>query len=112
MGLFKEVHKAADGEQALKIFNHYHSGTVEIPDIILLDLNMPVMDGFGFIQAFQSLTFPRKDNVLIVIVTSSTNPSDMNLAKSLGVRYFLTKPITQESVKTIIQQEFCNTLDN
>lgn len=107
MGLFKQVHKAADGEQALKIFNHYHSGLAEIPDIILLDLNMPVMDGFGFIQAFQSLTFPRKENVLIIIVTSSTSPSDMQLAKSLGVKYYLTKPLTQEGVRAIMQQEFC-----
>jgi CheY-like chemotaxis protein len=77
MGLFKEVHKAQNGEQALKIFNLYQSGTTEVPDIILLDLNMPVMDGFGFIQAFQALNFPNKENVLIVIVTSSDDPTDM-----------------------------------
>src|ERR1041385_7806652 len=109
LGLFKEVHKAENGAQALKIFNLYQSGTAEIPDIILLDLNMPVMDGFGFIQAFQSLTFPRKENVLIIIVTSSSNPSDIKLAKSLGVKYYLTKPITEEGVRSIIQQEFCGT---
>jgi CheY-like chemotaxis protein len=108
MGLFKEVHKAGDGEQALKIFNQFQSGIAEVPDIILLDLNMPIMDGFGFIQAFQSLTFPRKENVLIIIVTSSNNPSDMKLAQSLGVKYYLTKPLTQEGVTSILQQEFCN----
>ena len=106
-GLFKEVHTASDGAEALKIFNLYQSGTTQIPDIILLDLNMPVMDGFGFIQAFQSLSFPRKENVLIVIVTSSASPSDKKLAASLGVKYFLSKPLTQESVRSIIEQEFC-----
>ena len=106
LGIFKEVHKASDGAQALEIFNRYQSGLTVIPDIILLDLNMPVMDGFGFIQAFQSLEFPRKENVLIVIVTSSTNPSDMKLAMNLGVKYYLTKPLTAESVLSIILQEF------
>ena|ERR1041385_1362825 len=93
LGLFKEVHKASDGNRALKIFNHYQNGTAQIPDIILLDLNMPVMDGFTFIQAFQSLNFPRKENVLIVIVTSSDNPSDVKLAKNMGIKYYLTKPL-------------------
>lgn len=106
LGIFKEVHKASDGAQALEIFNRYQSGLTVIPDIILLDLNMPVMDGFGFIQAFQSLEFPRKENVLIVIVTSSTNPSDMKLATNLGVKYYLTKPLNAESVRSIILQEF------
>ena len=106
LGIFKEVHKASDGAQALEIFNSYQSGIAVIPDIILLDLNMPVMDGFGFIQAFQSLEFPRKENVLIVIVTSSTNPSDMKLATNLGVKYYLTKPLNAESVRSIILQEF------
>ncbi|MBI3481680.1 MAG: response regulator [Bacteroidetes bacterium] len=106
LGLFKEVHRAENGEQALNIFNLYQTGTIEIPDIILLDLNMPVMDGFGFIQAFQSLKFPHKENVLIVIVTSSDDPSDIKLASKLGIKYFLTKPLTHESVQSIIQQEF------
>jgi CheY-like chemotaxis protein len=106
LGLFKEVHRAENGAQALKIFNLYQSGTTDVPDIILLDLNMPVMDGFGFIQAFQALNFPHKENVLIVIVTSSDDPMDMKLAKNLGIKYFLSKPLTHESVRTIIQQEF------
>lgn len=76
LGLLKVVHKAENGAQALNIFNHYQSGMAEIPDIILLDLNMPIMDGFGFIQAFQALKFPHKEKVLIVIVTSSGSPSD------------------------------------
>ena len=108
LGLVKEVHHAENGEQALKIFNLYQSGTIEIPDIILLDLNMPVMDGFGFIQAFQALNFPNKEKVLIVIVTSSDDPSDIQLAKNLGIKYFLTKPLSSASVQSIIEQEFNN----
>jgi CheY-like chemotaxis protein len=108
LGLFKIAHRAENGAQALEIFNHYQSGTAEIPDIILLDLNMPIMDGFGFIQAFQALTFPHKENVLIVVVTSSDDPSDVKLARSLGIKYYLPKPLTRESVQLVIQQEFNN----
>ncbi len=108
LGLFKMVHKAENGAEALQIFNHYQSGTAEIPDIILLDLNMPIMDGFGFIQAFQALNFPHKENVLIVIVTSSGSPSDKKLAETLGIKYFLSKPLTQDSIRSVIQQEFDN----
>lgn len=102
------VHKAENGAQALNVFNHYQSGMAEVPDVILLDLNMPIMDGFGFIQAFQALKFPHKENVLIVIVTSSGSPSDKKLAEALGIKYFLTKPLTQDSIQSVIQQEFNN----
>ena len=69
-----------------------------LPDLILLDLNMPVMDGFSFLQAFQKINLPRKDQVSIIIVTSSHDPKDMARAKQMGVTKYLTKPLTEESL--------------
>ena len=108
LGLVKEIHTALNGEQALNIFNQYQNGTIAIPDVILLDLNMPVMDGLGFIQAFQSLNFPHKENVLIIVLTSSSSSEDMNRVKGLGIKHYLTKPLTQEIIQTILHQEFSN----
>jgi CheY-like chemotaxis protein len=108
LGLVREIHTALNGEQALQVFNQYQNGVIAIPDVILLDLNMPVMDGFGFIQAFQSLNFPHKENVLIIVLTSSSNSDDMNRVKQLGIKHYLTKPLTQESIQSILNQEFSN----
>ena len=105
MGLANEVHTATNGEEALKIFNQYFSGQIAIPDVVLLDLSMPVMDGFEFMQAFNELNFPNKEKVLVIVLTSSNDPLDRKRAKALGVKHYLTKPISEEMVKAIIIEE-------
>jgi CheY-like chemotaxis protein len=102
LGLVKQFHKAINGEQALRIIKDYKDGTEVVPDIILLDLNMPVMNGFEFIQEFQEMEFAHKEKILIVIVTSSGSMIDIEKAKNMGIKHYLTKPLTAESIKTII----------
>jgi CheY-like chemotaxis protein len=106
LGLVKQFHKAINGEQALRIIKDYKDGTEVVPDIILLDLNMPVMNGFEFIQEFQEMEFAHKEKILIVIVTSSGSMIDIEKAKNMGIKHYLTKPLTAESIKTIIHEEF------
>lgn len=103
MGIAKEVHLALNGQEALDLFNSYFQGDVAVPDIIFLDLNMPIMDGFQFIDAFKKLDFPKKENILIVILTSSMNPSDIQKAKSLGIDHYMTKPINEEKVLALLK---------
>lgn len=58
IGLAKQVYSATNGKEALEIFNKCFSGEIGVPELILLDLNMPVVDGFQFIQAFKNCSFP------------------------------------------------------
>lgn len=95
-GVASEIHTANNGQQAIDLLNNYFSGTASLPDVILLDLNMPVMDGFGFLQAFKRLNLPRKERVTIIIVTSSEDPNDMARARDMGVTTYLTKPVSRE----------------
>jgi CheY-like chemotaxis protein len=69
-GLECEVETATSGTQALEIINKYLIGNISVPDVIFIDLNMPVMDGFQFIRAFKSMEFPHKNKVTLVILTS------------------------------------------
>lgn len=97
-GIAGEIHTAGNGQEALDLLNNYFTGTASLPDVILLDLNMPVMDGFGFIEAFKKLRLPKKENVSIVIVTSSADPNDMRRAKEMGITTYLTKPVSREAL--------------
>jgi CheY-like chemotaxis protein len=99
MGFANDIHTALNGKQAIDLFNDYYGGTKALPDIILLDLSMPIMDGFGFLEAFRRLDLPGKDNVKVIIVTSSNSADDIKRAKALGVSQYLTKPIREESLK-------------
>lgn len=69
----------------------------ELPEIILLDLNMPIMDGWQFLDKITQIKIP--DNITIFIVTSSINPTDVDRAKKYNrVSRYIVKPITVEDL--------------
>jgi CheY-like chemotaxis protein len=102
LGFSEGIHMAMNGAEALKLINDYYSGTQSLPDVILLDLNMPVMDGFEFIEAFQRIRMPNKDRVKIVIVSSSQDEKDIARARALGITHYLTKPIHEKDLLEIM----------
>lgn len=70
-----------------------------IPDIILLDIDMPLMDGFQFLDEFEKLSDAVKNDIKIVMLTSSMNPNDLSRAKkSKFVSKYLNKPLTIDSL--------------
>jgi CheY-like chemotaxis protein len=98
LDFINEIDTAQNGQQALELLTRYSKLKRNLPDIILLDLNMPVMDGFGFLQGFKELNLPGKEKVKIIIVTSSIHPEDMQRAKDYGVTSYLTKPLREEGL--------------
>lgn len=98
MGMANEIHTAMNGTEAINLLNDYYQRSRSIPDIILLDLNMPIMDGFGFLEAFKRLPLAHKESVKIIIVSSSTNVRDVEKAKQMGADHYLTKPISQDKL--------------
>jgi CheY-like chemotaxis protein len=104
-GLARHISKALNGKEALKVFAEHGNGS-SLPEVVLLDLNMPIMNGFEFIQAYKNLDFQEKDHVLIILVTSSNNPVDIEKARELGIKYYLTKPISADTIKGILLKEF------
>lgn len=73
-----------------------------IPDIILLDIDMPLMDGFQFLDEFDRLSDTVKNDIKIVMLTSSMNPNDLSRAKkSKFVSKYLNKPLTIDSLLSL-----------
>lgn len=101
-GIAKEIHSALNGKQAIDLLNNYYMGSSAFPDVILLDLNMPIMDGFEFLEAFKRINLAEQKKVTIIIVTSSHNPNDLEKARQIGVTGYLTKPVTVESLMAIL----------
>lgn len=106
LGLANEIHFALNGKQALDLLEEYKKGNVQRPDIIFLDLNMPVMNGYEFIEAFALMDLPDKSGITIVILTSSADPDDLARARELGIKYYFNKPLTKDEIKKMIGQEF------
>lgn len=104
MGVSQErVQIASNGQQAIDLFDAYLAGTKDLPDVILLDLNMPVMDGFEFLKAFARLDHPGKEKIKVVIVSSSNNSEDVRRAKELGASAYITKPLQVDSLKAYFE---------
>jgi len=72
-----------------------------LPDLILLDLNMPIMDGWQFLDEFSKI--PCCKEITIYIVSSSVNPVDVEKAKEYSkVSDYLIKPITMKKLKELL----------
>ncbi|MFD2551898.1 response regulator [Bizionia sediminis] len=93
--IFKNGQEALDNLRPILI-----SGT-RVPEIILLDINMPIMDGWEFLEEFVKI--PTSKTVTIYIVSSSIDPADIDRAKAYeAVSNYIIKPVTFESLKTIM----------
>jgi len=85
-------------QTALDELKNNASNPSQLPDVILLDLNMPVLDGWQFLDEFELVDFTKK--IVIFIVSSSIDPSDLEMAKNYPtVKSYIVKPLTSEKLK-------------
>jgi CheY-like chemotaxis protein len=99
LNVTNEVKIALNGEDGLEyIKKNCSDDHKSCPELILLDINMPVMNGFDFIRAFENLSIKNKSKVKIIILTTSRNNKDVEILKSLGNFEFINKPLTEEKL--------------
>ncbi|ADV50898.1 response regulator receiver protein [Cellulophaga algicola DSM 14237] len=94
----------SDGEEALNFVLKNLNDKIELPDIILLDINMPIMDGFQFMEEFVKIKPKLGKKIVIYMVSSSVDPKDIERTKKISaISDYIIKPIEIEKLKTIIQ---------
>lgn len=91
-----EVLGAENGPEALQLARQYQF------DMILVDINLPEMDGFSVIERLRSL--PDLADVPVVTVTARSHPDDEAKARSLGASDFLYKPFSTQELRSLVQR--------
>ncbi|MEP0263425.1 response regulator [Dokdonia sp.] len=78
----------------------------KIPQVILLDLNMPVMNGWQFLNNLSKYNFPELKDSTLYIVSSSINPADIERSKTINlVKDFLIKPVTIDQLSEVFMDK-------
>lgn len=81
---------ARDGLEALHLLRQEEGSQTWRPDLVILDLKMPRMDGLTFLSEIKS--DPSLDRIAVIVLTGSDAPEDREAARSLGAMNYFTKP--------------------
>lgn len=82
---------------------HHKKSPEHLPDFILLDIYMPELDGWGFIEEFSKIKHQLIKDIQVCIISSSNHPRDIQRAESLScVKAYLQKPITLDGLKELV----------
>lgn len=104
----KQIKTVLNGKEAIQFLaNAEKDQEPSDPMLIFLDINMPVMDGWEFLNAYRELNGKPKRDIIIVMLTTSLNPADKERAESISeIAGFKTKPLSGEMLNEILTTYF------
>jgi CheY-like chemotaxis protein len=106
-GLFDEILVYQSAEDGLSYLNKYMDKIDELPDFILLDIQMPEMDGFDFLEVFKSYPRALKEKCAIAILSSTLDFGDIKKAEANPhVIKLLKKPLFPKELEELLKKYF------
>ena len=104
MGIVNKIDIVVNGLEAIAYLKKENQTP---PDLIFLDINMPKMNGWEFLEQYKHLDVKQRARVIIVILTTSANPEDIKKARHIQeVTGFETKPLSKEMLTELLNEHF------
>ncbi len=113
LGIAEQVHVALNGQEALNYLTHKgkfkttDKNKFPTPNLIFLDINMPLMDGFEFLEEYHQLPEKNKAEVVIIFLTTSDSHKDkLKQVNDKTVNDFIEKPLKRKTLLGIMDRYF------
>ena len=102
-----EISSCLNGKLAIEELTELHKVSPDnLPDFILLDINMPIMNGWEFLDEYKRLNIDTKGKSKIFIISSSVFSNDISRAKSYPlVKNFISKPLSVEKIREMLESD-------
>jgi CheY-like chemotaxis protein len=100
-----QIITAQNGEEAINLFHNLLDDSEKtVPELIFLDLNMPIMGGWDFLEEFSKPTFKQFHNIKVIVLSSTIDPEDLEKIKEFPmVMDFLPKPISLSMLNKVTE---------
>jgi CheY-like chemotaxis protein len=100
----ENIHVSYTVEEAIKFVKKFYKENKKGPDLIILDIKMPAVDGFEFLKAYKKLSIENKDKIILMVLSSSDEIGDLKkLSKYDTVDYYINKPLTLEQMQSFLE---------
>jgi CheY-like chemotaxis protein len=107
LGAAKEIIVKKNGAEALQYLQASGQGESAYPDLIFLDIKMPVMDGFSFLDEYHAHNLAQKGSMIILMLTSSASFYDLERLKGYdSVKKHFSKSLTEGDVRDIMNDYY------
>jgi CheY-like chemotaxis protein len=103
--LIDKVHVFTDGKQAIDYFEENKEIPSALPDVIFLDINMPIMNGWQFLEQFKGIQPKMDKEITIYLVSSSFDDRDINRSKEYTeVTDYIIKPVKRANLLNVLRE--------
>src|SRR5690554_1925294 len=107
MGISDNIHTCFSGQEALNYLKSELEGTHPQPTLIFLDINMPGMNGWEFLEEYEKLELAQKGEVVLTMLSNSIDPRDQEKAgKYNSVKGYYSKPLSESALTSILDNHF------
>ncbi len=101
-GITQQVVIFHDGSEGLTYLEQKRQEG-QFPEIILLDIRMPEVDGFAFLEAYYTRKYDQLFNSLLVVLTNSENPAHIRRVREISDALYMPKPLNEEELEAIFE---------